>query len=130
MRSPSARVLINACAIYPYVPSQDLDAGNDPAGNYPASVGTFACSYQCQSVTRSDESGRISSAFVWAVLLATSDALVIFADVDTTKPNFAADWRVDLINPDGSFFRSLYTDGSLDMAGRGSTTEVMCRETR
>jgi hypothetical protein len=121
MRSPSARVLVNTCTVYPYVPAQDADAGNDPAACYPASAGTFACSYQCQAVTRVDEAGRVSSGFTWAVLFSTADVVAL---------GFKINDRVDLLNADSTLLKTVYADGGFDLAGRGSTTEVMCRETR
>jgi hypothetical protein len=120
MRRPSPRVLANRCTVTPVVAAQDADGGLDVAGSYPAGGAyTLACSYQCEASTAVDADGRSSTVDAWSVLFATAD----LAGTPVKRND-----RVTLLNPDGSTLRVLYADGGLDYAGRGSTTEIPCRE--
>ncbi len=121
MRAPSARVLTNRVNIVPYVPAQDDEGGVDLVNSYPATVASgVACSTQCKTAERIDETGRVSTVNQWAILFATADLAGLGLKVND---------RLDVLADDGvTVVNQVYVGGSLDMAGRGSTSRVRCTE--
>ncbi len=118
---PSTNVLKNRCSVYPYAPVQDADAGNDPAACYgSASAVMLPCSAQCKTAERADEFGRVSTAKTWLLTFAWDDVAGLGLEVND---------RIDVLESDGvSVAESVYVDGILDRAGRGSAAKVSCRD--
>jgi hypothetical protein len=119
MRSPSARILTNACDVYPFVPSQDADGGGDPASNYAASPTYTAvpCSAQNTETGRDDGSlGGPRTANTWFVMFAPS--ALAYALKINDKLVLSVSGRT----------HTAFVVGDADGAGRGSYDGVTAEE--
>lgn len=109
--------------VYPFVPSQDADAGNDPTGNYPTAVGSgvWSCVQEITADNLSEFGGRISVYPAWLVGFPGLYPVGSWGLIPESK--------IDVLAGDGvTVLRSIYTLVPIDGGGRGESWQVPCVE--
>jgi hypothetical protein len=120
---PSLSMCDTRVNVYPFVASQDADAGNDPAGNYPAAVatGVWACVQRTDVGAEEDETGRLTVHARWLVGFPGSYAVGAWGLIPGS--------RVDVLASDGvTVVQVIYTVLPVDGGGRGASWQVPCEE--
>lgn len=120
---PSLSLCDTRVNVYPYVASQDADAGNLPSGNAPAAVasGVWCCAQRVEAGEASEAMGRLSVDSRWLVGFP--------GDYPVASWGLIPRSRIDVLAADGTTVAArLLTILPIDGGGRGRSWQVECVE--